>query len=89
MGRRSFILMGREHLQSVPDEYATFLHNKDLALPKHPPYLVRLVREFLLFAQGHGGYTFEQTLHLFLAEIGGDMDVKPWWMRTAGTSPTV
>ena len=33
-----------------------------MALPKHQPYLVRWVREFLLFAQGHGGYTFEQTL---------------------------
>ena len=38
------------------------MREKDLALPKHQPYLVRWVREFLLFAQGHGGYTFEQTL---------------------------
>jgi len=40
-------------------------------LAKHQPYLVRWVREFLLFARDHGGYTFEQTLDLFLAEVGG------------------
>jgi hypothetical protein len=47
--------MGREHLQAVLDEYGKFLQDKDLALAKHLPYLVRWVREFLLFAQGHGG----------------------------------
>jgi hypothetical protein len=41
-----------------------------LALDKHQPYLVRQVRDFLLFAQAHGGYSFEQTLDLFLAEVG-------------------
>jgi len=46
--------MSGEHLQAVLDVYAKFLRDKDLALPKHQPYLVRWVREFLLFAQGHG-----------------------------------
>jgi len=46
--------MSGEHLQAVLDGYAKFLRDKDLALPKHQPYLVRWVREFLLFAQGHG-----------------------------------
>ncbi len=58
--------MGREHLQAVLDEYAKFLQDKDLALAKHLPCLVRWIREFLLFAQGHGGYTFEQTLDMFM-----------------------
>ncbi len=62
--------MGCGHLQAVLDGYATFLHEKDLALTKHQPYLVRWVREFLLFAQEHGGYTFEQALDMFLAGIG-------------------
>jgi len=57
-------------MRAVLDGYAKFLREKDLALPKHQPYLVRWVREFLFFAQGHGGYTFEQTLDMFLAEIG-------------------
>ena len=47
------------------------MQEKDLALSKHQPYLVRWVREFLLSAQEHDGYTFEQTLELFLAEAGG------------------
>ena len=51
-----------ERLQTVLEGYSNFLQKKDLAVPKHRPYLVGWVREFLLFAQGHGGYTFEQTL---------------------------
>ena len=69
--------MGREHLQAVLDEYGKFLQAKDLPPAKHQPHLVRWVREFLLFAQGHGGYTFEQTLDMFLAEIGKRGDVEP------------
>ena len=42
-------------MQTVLDGYAQFLREKDLALPKHQPCLVRWVREFLLFAQEHGG----------------------------------
>ncbi len=61
----------RVRMRAVLDGYAKFLRRKDLALPKHQPYLVRWVREFLFFAQGHGGYTFEQTLDMFLAEVGG------------------
>ena len=38
---------------------------------------MRWVHEFLLFARGHGGYTFDQTLDMFLAEIGGRAGVKP------------
>ena len=60
-----------DRMQAVLKGYGKFLREKDLALAKHQPYLVRWVREFLLFAQGHGGYTFEQTLDLFLAEVGG------------------
>ena len=49
-------------LRAVLDGYAKFLRDKDLALPKHQPYLVRWVREFLHLAGEHSGYTFEQTL---------------------------
>jgi hypothetical protein len=58
-------------LHEVLDGYAKFLQEKKLALDKHRPYLVRWVREFLLFARTHAGYSFEQTLDLFLAEVGG------------------
>jgi len=40
-------------------------------MDKHRPYLVRWVREFLHVARMHRGYTFEQTLDLFLAEVRG------------------
>ena len=74
-------------MRAVLDGYAKFLREKDLALPKHQPYLVRWVREFLLFAQGHGGYTFEQTLDMFLAEIGRRGDAQPWQIQQAGELP--
>ena len=74
---------GDEQLRAVLDGYANFLIERDVALPKHQPYLVRWVREFLRFARAHGGYTFEQTLDLFLAEIGGRAGVKPWQIQQA------
>jgi len=58
-----------DRLTEVLDAYANFLREKGLALPKHQPYLVRWVKDFLLFAKEHVGYTFEQTLDLFLAEV--------------------
>jgi len=39
-----------DQLHEVLDGYAKFLQQKNLALDKHQPYLVRWVREFLLFA---------------------------------------
>ena len=63
--------------------YAKFLQDKNLSLDKHQPYLVRWVREFLLFARAHGGYTFEQTLDLFLADVGGRVGTKPWQLQQA------
>jgi hypothetical protein len=70
-------------LQAVLDGYAKFLLDKDLALPKHEPYLVGWVRQFLDFAREHAGYTFEQTLDLFLAEIGKRVGSKLWQVRQA------
>jgi len=42
------------HLHEVLGGYAKFLQDKNLALDKQQPYLVRWVREFLLFARAHG-----------------------------------
>ena len=70
-------------METVLDGYANFLREKDLAISKHQMYLVRWVRDFLLFAQDHGGYTFEQTLDLFLAEIGDRVGVKAWQIEQA------
>ena len=70
-------------MQTVLEGYAEFLRGKHLALPKHQPYLVRRVREFLLFAQAHAGYTFEQTLDTFLAEISNRADIEPWQVQQA------
>jgi len=65
------------HLQDVLGGYAKFLQDKNLALDKQQPYLVRWVREFLLFARAHAGYSFDQTLDLFLSEAGGRVGTKP------------
>ena len=70
-------------LKTVLEGYAKFLRDRDLAPPKHQPHLVRWVREFLLFAEEHGGYTFEQTLDLFLAAIGKRVGIKPWQIQQA------
>ena len=72
-----------QRLQAVLDGYAKFLRDKDLALPQHQPYLVRWVREFLAFAGAHSGYTFEQTLDLYLSEVGKREGVKPWQVQQA------
>ena len=45
-----------ERFKPVLDGYSNFLRTKELALPKHQPYLIRWVKEFLHFAQAHGLY---------------------------------
>ena len=72
-----------ERLRQMLEGYANFLRKWELALPKHQPYLVRWVKDFLLFAKERVGYTFEQTLDLFLAEIGGRVGTKPWQLQQA------
>jgi len=74
---------GDGQLPAALDGYANFLAGRELALPKHQPYLPRWVRGFLHFPQAHGGCTFEQTLDLFLAEIGGRAGVRPWQIQQA------
>jgi integrase len=74
---------GGERLEAVLEGYAKFLRYKDLALPSHQPYLVRWVRQFLRFAREHAGYTFEQALGLFLAEVGGRAGTNPWQVQQA------
>lgn len=78
-----------ERLTRILDGYANLLQENDLALLKHRPYLVRWVKDFLLFAKEHGGYTFEQTLDLFLAEVGGRVGTKPWQLQQASVSRAV
>ena len=81
--------MRGEKLQAVLRGYANFLREKDLAPAKHQPHLVRWMRQFLAFAQGHGGYTFEQTLEMFLAENGKRADVKSWQIRQAADAARI
>ena len=70
-------------LKTVLEGYAKFLRDRDLAPPKHQPHLVRWVREFLLFAEKYGSYTFEQTLDLFLAAVGERVGIQPWQVQQA------
>ncbi len=72
-----------ERLRAVLDGYAKFLREKKLAALKHQPYLVQRVRDFLLFARQHTGHGFEQTLDLFLAELGRRAGVQPWQIQQA------
>ena len=64
-------------LKTVLESYATFLRKWELVLPRYQQHLVRWVQEFLLFAEEHGGYTFEQTLDMFLAAVGERVGIKP------------
>ena len=73
-----------ERFRAVLDGYAGFLRTRHLAPAKHQPHLVRWVREFLLFALEHEGYTFEQTLDRFLAEVGKRVGIEPWQVQQAG-----
>ena len=65
-------------LHGVLDGYSKFLREKDLVPLAHQPHLVRPVREFLLFAESHRRYSFQQTVDLFLAEVEAHADVAPW-----------
>ena len=63
--------------------YANFLSERKLAPRKYQPHLVRWVREFLLFAEEHRGYMFEQALDLFLLALGERVGIKPWQIQQA------
>ena len=71
------------HFREVLDGYAKLLHDKNLALDRHQPYLVRWVADFLRVARAHAGYSFEQTLDLCLAEVGGRVGTKAWQLQQA------
>jgi hypothetical protein len=73
-------------LQGVLDGYRNFLQERDFGPTTHQPYVVRWVREFLVFAETHRGYSFEQTLDLFLAEVGTRVGVKPWQLQQAASA---
>jgi hypothetical protein len=60
-----------QRLQGVLDGCGKFLREKQLAPAKQHPHLMSGVREFQGFAREHPGYTFEQTLDLFLEDLGG------------------
>lgn len=63
------ITLDQAKLKSVPDGYASFLLEGDLARPANRTFLVHWVREFLLFAEGHRGCTFDLIRDEFLAAI--------------------
>lgn len=71
----------RETLGGVLDGFAAFLKEKELAPPKQRPHLVRRVRQFLHFARNHRGFTFSQTLDLFLDAIKEECGIEPWQIR--------
>jgi len=79
----------RERLQRALDGYATFLSDRDSAPARRRPRPARRAREFLLFAQGRGGYTFEQTPEMFLAQIGGRAGIQPWPIQQAADAVRV
>ena len=78
-----------QRLRAALDGYAKFLRGKELALPKHQPYLVRWVGEFLRSVGEHTGYTFEQTLELVLADVGRRVGIKPWQVQQAADAARV
>ncbi len=60
-----------DHWHEVLNGYAKFVRDKHVARDKHRPFLVRWLRELLLFAWANARYSFEPTLKRFLAEVGG------------------
>ena len=67
---------GGNGLAEVLSGFDRFLIDKCLVPDNQSPYLVRWVRVFLLFARANGGYTFEQTLDMFLAEVRSHICLK-------------
>ena len=73
-------------LKDVLEGYSDFLQRRQLSDPKHRPYLVQWVREFLYFAHERPGYSFEQTRDFFLEEIGKRTRIEPWQIRQASNA---
>jgi len=63
--------------------HAKFPRDRDLAPARQRPRPARRTREFLLFAQGRGGYSFEQTPEMFLTQIGRRGGIQPWPIQQA------
>ena len=70
-----------QRILTVLDGCAQFLGDKAIVLSKHQPCLVLWGREYAGSAVDYTGYTFEQTLDLYLAEVGRRVDIKPWQVQ--------
>lgn len=66
-------------LHEVLTGYAKFLQKKKLALDKHQPYLVRWLRELLLFALANARYTSSRRWTCFWLKRAGV------WARSRGS----
>ena len=78
-----------ERLRGALDGSATFLRDRDSTPARQRLRPARRTREFLLFAQGRGGYSFEQTPEMFLTQIGGRAGIQPWQMQQAADAVRV
>ena len=77
--------MADERLDTILAGYANFLLERGLTVPRQRPCLVRWVGEFLLFARRHRGYTFEETLDLFLGALQKRNSLEAWQIEQAAS----
>ena len=64
-------------------QFQQFLETNKLAPANQCPFMAQRVREFLAFAKTHTGYSFEQTLDLFLENLGKQSEINSWQIQQA------
>jgi len=66
--------------------FATFLQERTVVPARHQPHMVRRIGSYLKFAEAHPGYTFDQTVDLFLAALDKRPSIYPWRLRQASNA---
>ncbi|HPQ41860.1 MAG TPA: integron integrase [bacterium] len=70
-------------IETLLNQYLDFLSQNKLARDNQIPFMVQRVREFLIFARHQTGYSFEQTLDLYLEALGKHSGIKDWQIQQA------
>ena len=77
------ILSFNVQVDSILKQFYDFINTRQFGEEKYRKYFLVWVKKFLYFAKKHHGYSFQQTLDLFLEKIGTTSDIEPWQIRQA------
>ena len=70
-------------IDTVMSQYKEYLQKRRLAKPKHIPFFVKWVRQFLAFAEQQRGKSFDEVYAQFGASLGQNQQISDWQLRQA------